>query len=344
MTTNKISLKQKKYNIFAANKDSITCYILSLVVFALIIAIISNPTKYNASIMQGLNLFIVSVLPGLFPFMFLTKLLTSLGAVKHLSTKLSPITHFLFNTHGISSYVFIMSILSGYPIGAKLISDLYSANIISQNDAKKMCTFCTTSGPIFIIGSVGATMFGSARVGIILYLSHILSSILCGIIFAGKRQNNNIKPQQQTHLTLPDNALSNTMLSTVENILLVGGYITIFFLLIDILTSIGLLGGLTKALDAILSSAGINTPADGLVSGLLEVTRGCKMLSGSISIWNICFACFIISFSGLSIILQSMNYLSKCKIKARYFMFVKCVHAVLSFIVCFVMCLIINPF
>lgn len=334
----------KKHMFLVHNKDNVMCYFLSAVVFVLIILILTNPAQYSASVLEGITLFFVAVFPGLFPFMFLTKLLTSLGAVKKISAKLSPITSFLFGTHGISSYTFIMSILSGYPIGAKLISDLYCSNIISQNDAKKMCTFCTTSGPIFIIGSVGIAMFGSAIIGIIIYASHILSSILCGIICSGKRSKQ--KQDIQTNKICPasDNLLANTMKDTIESILLVGAYITIFFLLADILTNIGILNPIICALDKILSVFNINNLSSGIVGGILEVTRGCKILSQQHNIYSVCFACSSISFSGFSIILQSMSFLKKCKIKAPYFILVKCLHAVLSFAICLIMCKIINPF
>ncbi len=334
----------KKHIFFASNKDNLMCYILSAVVFILIIIILTNPALYSASVLEGITLFFIAVFPGLFPFMFLTKLLTSLGAVKKISAKFSPITQFLFGTHGISSYVFIMSILSGYPIGAKLICDLYCANIISQKDAKKMCAFCTTSGPIFIIGSVGIAMFGSAIVGIILYISHILSSILCGIIFSGKRSKQTQELKICDNQTLPDNLLASTMKDTVESILLVGAYITIFFLLADILTNIGFLNPIIYILNKILSFFNINNLGNGIVCGILEVTRGCKILSQTQNIYSVCFMCSCISFSGLSIIMQSMSFLKKCKIKAPYFISVKCLHAVLSFIICLILCKIINPF
>lgn len=318
---------------------------LSVAVIALIIIILSNPSKYNASISNGLKLFIVAVLPGLFPFMFLTKLLTSLGTVKKMSVKLTPITSFLFNTNGISSYVFILSILSGYPIGAKLISDLYSAGAIDKTDAKRMTSFCTTSGPIFIIGSVGATMFGSAKIGIILYIAHILSSIICGIIFSGKRNKKDSSTAQTFNdLKMPDNLFGSTMANTVESIFLVGAYITIFFLFADILTNIGIFSYLIAPLNKLLSLLKIPPVADGIIYGLLEVTRGCSTFSQNINIWSVCFACGTISFSGISIILQSMHFLNKCKIKARYFIGVKCVHAIISFFICLLICCVTNLF
>lgn len=335
--------KLQKHLFIVKNKDSLMCYFLSAIVFILLICILTNPIKYNASVLEGITLFFVAVFPGLFPFMFLTKLLTSLGAVKKISTRFSPITKFLFNTHGISSYVFLMSIISGYPIGAKLISDLYCNKIITQEDAKKMCSFCTTSGPIFIIGSVGITMFGSAKVGIIIYISHIVSSILCGIVCSGKRRSQN-QSITLTQSALPDNILASTMTNTIESILLVGAYITIFFLFADILTDIGLLHGISMALNKILSIFGIEGLSDGIVGGLLEVTRGCKILSRSHNIYAVCFACSCISFSGFSIIMQSMSFLKKCKIKTLYLILVKCLHCVISFICCLIACKLFNPF
>lgn len=364
MTTNRIKLNCQKHLFFSIKKDTLLYSILSILVFIIIILLVLNPAQYSKSTLEGLNLYVLCVLPGLFPFMFFTKLLTSFGMVKKISTKLSPVTRVLFNTNGVSAYVFIMSILSGYPIGAKLISDLYVGGSINQTDAKKMVSFCTTSGPIFIIGTVGAIMFGSALIGLIIYLSHIISSVMCGIILSGKRikpsktklinlttnlqnkqnmrQNNSTstanKSVSSTKTTMPDNILSSTMQNTVESILIVGAYITIFFLLADILTNIGFLNTISSVIDKLCALIGINPIGTGLSSGILEVTRGCKVLSQNLNITSICAACAIISFSGISIIMQSINFLSKCKIKARYFILVKCVHAILSVIVCIVLC------
>lgn len=343
MTTNKMLTISKKVD-FRVNKDNLFYGGLSVAVFAIIIMLVTNPTRYSASTMQGISLFITAVLPGLFPFMFFTKLLTSFGMVKKMSQKLSPITQFLFNTNGISSYVFIMSILSGYPIGAKLIADLYTSGAITQNDAKKMSAFCTTSGPIFIIGSVGAVMFNSATIGLIIYISHILSSIMCGIILSGSRKKSSktdsSPPTTANTVTNADNILGSTITSTVESILVVGAYISIFFLLADLLTDIGLLKGLSFIIEKILNVFGIKNLSTGIAGGLLEVTRGCKLLSSNINVWSVCFACSVISFSGLSIIMQSINFLSKCKVKLGYFCLVKLLHSVLAFVLCFALCVL----
>ena len=155
----------------------------TFVIFFIMIVIIINPAKYTSGTVEGIKLFFYSVLPGLFPFMLLTKILTELGIVQKLFSKFDKFTYTLFGTPGISLYTLFMSIISGYPIGAKIISDLYTKNIITEKEARKMSIFCTTSGPSFVIGTVGTIMFKSYKIGLIIYFSHILSSIVLGIIF-----------------------------------------------------------------------------------------------------------------------------------------------------------------
>ena len=334
MTTNKMLTKP---NFFVKNKNNISTAVFSVCIITIMLIILSDPKKYNKSVLDGISLFATCVLPGLFPFMILTKLLTSFGAITKLSKKLEKPTKALFGTSGIASYVFLMSAISGYPIGAKIISDLYAKNIITAEDAKKMSVFCTTSGPIFVIGTVGAIMFNSVKIGIIIYASHILASVMSGIILR-KRAKNNI-----SNATLPtqmhaDNIISETITDSVQSILIVGAYITIFFLLADLLLQTGLINMLSIPLEALFSLVGLKGVSKGLLCGILEVTRGAKMLSAATNIWTISICSALVSFSGISIIMQSMNFLSKCKIKARYFIFVKCVHAIICFFVCFALC------
>ncbi len=390
MTTTKngqtIKISCKKLS--APKKESLLLAATSVVVLAIIIMLATNPKTYSQCTLQGLSLFATCVMPGLLPFMFFTKMLTGLGAVKKISCKFGKATNFLFGTSGISGYVMLMSMLSGYPIGAKLIADLYSTNNITKTEAKAMVSFCTTSGPIFVVGSVGSLMFGCPKIGWIIYLAHILGGIMSGIILAQSRKisaflknrkkskhglhgnylftqsgnessmqtqilngklsaktenvGGNILANASPATTSKDNNVSpkidavvaSSMADTVQSILIVGGYISIFFLLAQMLMDIGLLSMLSNLADKIFALFGINGVGGGFVGGLLEVTRGCKLLSSSASIGSVCLACWVISFSGMSIIMQSMNFLHKVNIKLGYFVAIKLFNALLSTLLC----------
>lgn len=342
MRTTKIDCQNKT---FQKKQSSIfqEC-IFTIIIFLIMIIIITNPKRYTAGTIGGLKLFIFSVLPGLFPFMFLTKLLTELGFLFKFTNHLNKPARILFGTPGVSLYAFFMSILSGYPIGAKIIDDLYQKKLITHSDAKKMMIFCTTSGPIFVIGAVGIAMFNSFKIGLILYFSHILSCIVLALfinIFSkNKHQENSItiinKPKNE-------NIFGECIAQTINSIFIVGAYITIFYLLTDILISLNILNFFTATCSPLLKTLNISSECfQGFLYGLIEVTRGCKTLSLIKSRLAISLCSSIISFSGISIIMQSMVFLKNAQIKTRNFICVKIAHSFLSFIFCYLLLIIIR--
>lgn len=328
-------LKNQKFFIFTI-KHNFPNLLFSASIFFIMILIISKPALFSKSTISGLNLFFYSVLPGLFPFMFLTKMLTEIGTVFKISKRFSPLSQKIFGTPGVSLYCFFMSILSGYPIGAKIIYDLYSKNMITEEDAKRMSIFCTTSGPIFVVGAVGVGMLHSFKLGMIIYISHILSSLLCGIVYNLIFKN---KTLSQTKIIFASNTQSKNIFSaclseTVNSLFLVGGYITIFYLISEVLVLLNVFDFLSIIISPIFSKFGM-TPQEikGILYGIVEVTRGTKELSNSINP-NILAICALISFSGISIIMQSLAFLKSAKIKTHSFVISKCVQFILSIFIC----------
>lgn len=325
------------------NKELVFDTFFTIIILLIMLIIIKNPKRYSEGTISGLTLFFTSVLPGLFPFMLLTKLLTELGIAFKVSNKLSKISQKVFNTPGVSLFAFFMSIMSGYPIGAKIISDLYQKGLISSSDAKKMSAFCTTSGPIFIIGSVGTIMFGNYKIGLILYFSHIISSVLLGIVYGHLTKSS--KPVINEHMvikTKQNNIISHCINETINGLFVVGAYITIFFLLTELLENIGFMKILLTTINSILEKLNIETNlTTGMVYGLLEITRGAKILSATSSTASIILTSGLLSFSGLSIIFQSMSFLKIAQIKTHEFLFQKFMHMLLTIAICYLMLIVV---
>lgn len=61
-----------------------------------------------------------------------------------------------------------MSVLSGYPIGAKLISEFYKNGVINTEESKKIIAFSSTSAPLFVIGTLGVFMLDNVSYGVII--------------------------------------------------------------------------------------------------------------------------------------------------------------------------------
>lgn len=323
-------------NFFKYKSKIIKLIVLILILFFMSMLII-YPDIYVNSCLQGIKLWGITVLPSLLPFFFLTQLLTYTEVLNGLSYKASKITYPLFKCSGLCAYTFLMSILSGYPIGSRIVYDLKSNDLISKSEATKIGVLASTSGPLFVIGAVGIGMFNSKRVGLIIYLSHILSAIAVGLIYRNygkdeKFNSHRIKSKSES------NVLYNSIYNAVLSAIIVGGFISIFYVFAEILQNAKVLTPIEKLFELIFSFSNERQPISSALSiGFIEVTNGVKKLSliNQVNL-TVPLACALISFGGISIIMQSLIYLQKAEVKTFTFILGKLLQTIIAFIICFI--------
>lgn len=227
-----------------------------------------------------------------------------------------------------------MTIISGYPVGAKIVGDLSKNNLISPSEAKRIITLSSTSGPIFIIGSVGAGMLNNPKLGALIFLCHMLGSFVTAFLFTFKK--NTIREiKQKSETLIPRDILTTATQGTIFSILTVAVYVSIFYMFIDMAYDLKILGAGSYLFKSILNMFSINPEfGNGLASGLLEMTRGCKeIISVGNDFYSLVFCSGLISFGGLSIILQSLTFLAPSKISPIYFLFFKTIQMVVTIII-----------
>lgn len=310
--------------------------IVSIFLIVCMVMLIIFPDKYIKLTFDGVKIWALNVLPSLLPFFFLTTLFTFVGFVEKMSYCASPLTKRLYGVSGIGFYTQLMSFLSGYPVGAKTVSDLAKNNVISRKQANSLATFSSTSGPLFIVGSVGIGMFLSKKIGYILLLSHLLGSVLCGMIFKFI-----LKPDCESSPAVSaktcDNVLYESIYSAVISVMIVGGFIAIFYTLSQIVSDIKILYPLEVILKPVFGDL-----TDGILTGIIECTMGAKKLSMYPSDISVTLTCGIISFGGISVWCQSLIYLTQAKVSVKIFAFSKIIHTILSMIICYILTLIIG--
>ena len=284
---------------------------------------------------EGIKVWALCVLPALFPFFILTKLLASFGVIEKVGNKLSGVTRFLFGAPGVSAYVYLMSILSGYPVGAKLTADLYEQGSITEKEAKKITTFTSTSGPLFIIGTVATGMFANVRLGLVILISHLLGAIANGILFRSYGKSTSVC--SAAPVQAPKNILEDTMWSSIKSLLMIGGYISIFFVLIQILNNYKILFPINFVLGGLFSLIGLPAQVSGgITDGFFEVTRGCLTMSQLAIPMPVVaiILTIIISFGGLCIHMQAMTFLKKFNMKMSFYFLMKTTQAIFSGLIC----------
>lgn len=288
---------------------------LSIFVFYIIINMIIFPSLYIKQAFNGISAWAFNVLPSVLPFMFFTKVIISLGSLDKISHIFQKPCSSLYKTHQISSLVFITSIISGYPIGAKMTAELYNQGVISRSDAFKMSSFCSTSGPMFIIGAVGIAMLGNATYGYIIFLCHIVGALINGLLY----RNLNIKETKENRtssISVKNLDIASMVLDSSLSVISVGTIIAIFFVVIT-------------SLYPILNL--FSPHVSSIIEGMVEITKGCLDIATSFNNkWSILASTFIISFGGISTMMQSISMLSSVKIPFRLIFLQKLTHAIIS--------------
>ncbi len=289
-----------KINVKAYAPKAFGCIgILAFMAFML-----AKPEYYLDSARKGLALFATSVLPSLFPFYFCSLLLTYSGAVGAISKLGEKPVKLMYNAPKESAYALFLSMLCGYPVGASTICELYESGILTTSDAKKACAFCSTSGPIFMIGTIGGAIFHDGRIGWIVLCSHYIGAILNGLIYRAKKDNTQNVTAMRTYDV--DGVMSKVVSKATVNMLYVGGYIVICGMLVDTLSLIGFENA-TSSLPSLLGQS-----LNAIVYGLIEMTRGGIACANVGDVQLACaIASGIVSLGGLSVTLQNYTFLSK---------------------------------
>lgn len=301
--------------------------ILTIVVFTCFAFFIIYPSPLIKSANQSLCLWYTGVLPTLFPFAVGINILTEIGFAQAIGKRINFIVTKLFRVNGCGGFALIMGLLAGYPTGAKVTSDLYEKNLISAQEAQCILSFCNNAGPIFITATAGSLLLKNNQIGYILLISTILANIICGIFIGHLIQKPKLcegrllamgknKPQPLGAL------LGNSISSAANTLVVIGGYIVLFGILVKILYITGILSSKSSILTA-------------LVAGLLEMTNGISILSSApLNMFTkTVLAAFILSFGGASIQLQITGILQNIPINMPVYYATQIFKALLSAII-----------
>ena len=261
------------------------------------------------------------LVPSLFPFFVFSSLLINIGFATLISRPMQNVMRPLFGVSGKGALCFVLGIISGYPLGAKCVCDMYKQGALSKQEAQNLLAFCNNSGPLFIIGCIGASMYQNRQIGIILYIIHIISSVLVGVIlsFFIRRTNHFAQSDINISVSKPLAVIIKEAISgSVNNILLVCGFTVIFSVVIS---SLKPFWG-----DGLLSL---------LTSGIIEISSGTKNIAVSALPLDMRLAITsaLIGFGGISVYLQVASFVSDTNLSTAFYIVGKALQALISLVI-----------
>lgn len=276
-------------------------------------ALIAFSGQVQQSARDALLLCAETIIPSLFPFFVLSILLNRLGLPDTLGRFLGRPAGALFGVSGEGASALFIGLTGGYPLGASYIADMCVCGRIDRDEGQRLLAFCNNSGPAFIIGAVGVGAFGSASAGLILYGVHILSSVLTGMVFAGKR-NSNTGSVASTDESDLDSAFPDSVKNAVTAVLNVCGFVVIFSVITGLMDSTGYFSRLCLMLGSV-SGLGADF-IRALLTGLLELGNGAGALRYlPLSPSSLSLAAFLLGFGSISVHCQTAAVISRAKLK-----------------------------
>ena len=298
----------------------------TIIVFAIYMAtaMIISPTNCIDSAHSAVLLCLDAIIPSLFPFFVCSNLLISLGVARYLSLCFTPFTRLLFGVSGSGALPVILGVISGYPIGASCTAQLYSTGNCTKTEAHRLLAFCNNSGPLFILGAVGIGMFNNQKIGVLLYVSHILSAIIVGMLFKyyGKdSQNLSLPPSAPDSPASVFSGVSSALSDAISSILKVCGFVILF---------------------AVFTSVLPQYKGHEFIYAFTEITGGIKALINSAQLGSLLLPVisFFLAFSGISVMMQVAGIVLPHGLSLKTYTLGKLLQGLFSFVITYILQLV----
>ena len=309
---------------------------LSCALLCCALALVCWPKDISAAVQEGLKLCYNVIIPSLFPFFILTSLVISLGLAGYLGRLLEPVMRPLFHVGGSCAAALALGFVGGYPVGARAALTLYQSGQCTKTECERLLAFCNNSGPAFILGVVGAGIFADSRVGLLLCLTHALSSLCVGLVFRfyrwGDKTSRNARPSPAIGAERFSAAFTGAVKGALTSTLNICAFVVCFTVIIRL----GFLSGILPTLAALLGKAlaplGFTELwGQRLLTGVLEMSSGVAALTGSGSLsGRAAMAAFVLGWAGLSVHCQVLSFLGESGLNVRTYIAGKALHGCFS--------------
>lgn len=302
-------------------------------ILGLLLFLLSHPTESLESAKAGMTLWLNTLIPTLLPFIILTGVLTHIDGIQKLLPQMEPFFRIVLGVSSWGGYIFILGMLCGYPLGAKLASDLYASRRISKKEALYLTTFCNNPSPAFIITYLGKFCLKDEVPASLIFLSIFSADLVCMLFFRFVVYRNTFSDypahvdagsdEKPSDITSSQNLLDVSIMNGFETITRLGGYILLFSILAGCIRYYQPFSAFWQY----------------LLLGFTEITTGLSLIadSGLPGIMRIIISVAATSSGGFCILAQTRSILHR-DLSLLPYAISKCISAVLAsgLICCFI--------
>ena len=286
-------------------RKKISTALKTLFILIMIICAAGFTKECSKGVLSGIYFCAEVLVPSIFPFMVISVFVVKSGISAMLGKYLDGITNALFGLSGKCGTVILLSVIGGYPVGARGLIQLYEQGELDKDSARKAAYFAVGAGPGFLLSFVGVRLLNSFEVGACILGAQVVSVIILGIankyIFREKHDYISNSELKNKYSSLTDAVVESTV-SATYGILEMCGMVVAFSAVGNVVRSLIESDVVSKYVDI-----------------LLEVTTACNTLSKD---RNILLIAFSVGFAGICVHFQIFQAIKDIHInKAVFFLY-----------------------
>ncbi len=213
-------------------------FIIVLFTFIFFILIILNKTLISNIIISSFYTWFYTLVPSMFPMFIISYILISYNFTNYIPNFIIKIMSKLFNISGNGTLVFLISLISGFPINAFVIKESFDNKLLSKEECEHLLYFCNFANPLFILNTVGITYLRREVYGYIILIAHVTSNIVIGIILRKK----NIINSNYTRHNIKSQSFSDVLVQSIKKsintLLIISGTVCLFLILSSLICNI----------------------------------------------------------------------------------------------------------
>ncbi len=205
---------------------------IALITMAAVYFSVVFPQAIGQAVKQSVDRCLTVIIPSMFIFLCITTFISRSNIHSIIVSPLKAVSEKFFRLPKEGFAIFLLSMISGYPAGIKLINDNLSMGNITEKQAKAMNSFCFFSGPAFITGTAAAFLYPDSNGGFLVFISCIVGNLFVMLISTRKldkiRNTISIKFDFKSNQLISSvKSASSAMLQMCVMIAAFGGFIAI---------------------------------------------------------------------------------------------------------------------
>lgn len=296
--------------------SSFTTILFTLLAIYLTYLLLRYPARSLEFASVGMLLWFQKMIPALLPFMIISGVMVRMNLTERFARLFHPLFHLIWGTSVNGSYVILMGMLCGFPMGARVIGELCCAGKLSEKEGSFLLAFCNNIGPIYFISFVMSTLSLSDNYlpFLIMYGVPLLYGFVLRILFG--LHNTYESP-------IPALAHTPPLLSAIDDSIVSG------------LIGIGRLGGYMILFNLLnIMFIPFSSLPDGFMSFcncMLEITSGISR----VGIKGLYMILIILPFGGFSCMAQTYSMIKDTNLSVSEYFIHKCIQSFITAVLYF---------